>query len=251
MTVSGTGVAGDTITLYDGTTQIGTAVVGSTGTWSLTVNLAVGTHSLTATQTATAPSRLVSVATAPAMVTVFLLPSAPTLSAPGNSISTLTVSGTGVAGDTVSVYDGASNLIGTALVAANGTWSLGLTLALGQHTLSVSQTDPVSHVTSSRSASMIVNVYAQPAPPTIASVSTPAATKKTSPVTVGGAGAAGDTITLYDGATAIGTATVASNGTWSMTVQLAVGAHTLSATQTLGVTSAFGNSAVVTVPAGH
>jgi hypothetical protein len=51
MTVKGTGDAGDTIRLYDGTTLVGTATVGADGTWSVTVNLAVGSHTLTATQT--------------------------------------------------------------------------------------------------------------------------------------------------------------------------------------------------------
>jgi hypothetical protein len=48
--VSGTGVAGDTVTLYDGATAVGTATVASTGKWTVTVQLASGTHTLTATQ---------------------------------------------------------------------------------------------------------------------------------------------------------------------------------------------------------
>jgi hypothetical protein len=64
------------------------------------------------------------------------------------------------------------------------------------------------------------------------------------------AGAAGDTITLYDGSSSIGTATVASNGTWSLKVKLASGSHTLTATQTLtaGVTSSASAAWAVTVP---
>jgi hypothetical protein len=49
--------------------------------------------------------------------------------------------------------------------------------------------------------------------------------------TVGGKGVTGDTVTLFDRATAIGTAKVAAGGTWSITPAgpLGVGAHSLSA----------------------
>ena len=49
-TVSGTGVAGDTVTIYDGATPIASAVVSRYGTWSATVHLAPG-HALSTTQT--------------------------------------------------------------------------------------------------------------------------------------------------------------------------------------------------------
>jgi hypothetical protein len=61
---------------------------------------------------------------------------------------------------------------------------------------------------------------------------------------------AGETITLYDGSTQVGTATVATNGTWTLTVKLAAGTHTMTATQTLtaGVTSAAEAPVTVVVP---
>ena len=49
--MTGTGVAGDTVTVYDGTTAIASAVVGRNGTWSTTVHLAPGAHTLSTTQT--------------------------------------------------------------------------------------------------------------------------------------------------------------------------------------------------------
>jgi VCBS repeat-containing protein len=69
-------------------------------------------------------------------------------------------------------------------------------------------------------------------------------------VTVHGTGVAGETITVYDGSTAVGTATVASNGTWTLSARLASGSHTLTATQTLtaGVTSNASAGFIVTVP---
>ena len=100
-------------------------------------------------------------------------------------------------------------------------------------------------------ALLLATGYADP--PRITSVSPPAATSTTTPVTVSGTGDAGDFVTLYDGSTAIGTATVRADGTWSLTVSLAVGTHTLSATQTVheiphaGLTSSPSCSVKVTV----
>jgi hypothetical protein len=49
--VSGTGVAGDTVTAYDGSTPVASALVGRNGAWSVSVRLAPGTHTLSTTQT--------------------------------------------------------------------------------------------------------------------------------------------------------------------------------------------------------
>ena len=67
---------------------------------------------------------------------------------------------------------------------------------------------------------------------------------------VGGTGTAGETITVYDGSTAIGTTTVAANGTWTLSPRLASGSHSLTATQTLvaGITSNASAAFAVTVP---
>ena len=250
VTVAGTGVAGETITLYDGSTAIGTATVAANGTWSLKVNLAVGVHTLTATQTLTAG--VTSNLSAAASVTVYPPPPvAPTINAPAPATisSSVTLSGTGVAGDLVTLYDGAL-AVGTVTVGSNGSWSLTVSLALGAHTLSATQTDPVWGFTSVLSSSVAVTVYAQPAPPVISSTSVGTVSHGSASVTVNGTGTAGETITLYDGSTVVGTATVAANGTWSLRVTMSSGSHTLTATQTLtaGVTSAASAAWVVTVP---
>ena len=251
VTVKGTGVAGETIRLYDGSTQVGTATVASNGTWQLTVSLGVGVHSLTATQTLIAavtsdPSAAWSVTVLPPN------PPAPTISAPAPATisPSQTLSGTGVAGDTVMLYDG-STAIGTTTVAADGSWSVAVTLSLGGHLLSATQTDTIWNLTSVLSASFSVTVYTQPAPPVVSSASVGSVSHGSATVTVGGSGTAGETITLYDGSTVIGTATVASNGTWSLSVRLGSGSHSLTATQTLtaGVTSLASAAFAVTVPA--
>ena len=250
VTVKGTGISGETITLYDGSTQVGTATVASNGTWQITVSLGVGVHSLTATQTLIAA--VTSDPSAAASVTVLPPnPAAPTVSAPASAtMSTAqTLSGTGVAGDQITLYDGAT-AIGTTIVASNGTWSLGVTLAIGAHTLSATQTDTNWNLTSVFSSTVSVTVYAQPSPPAITSASVGSVSHSSATVVVGGTGTAGETITVYDGSTVIGTATVAGNGSWTLSVHLASGSHSLTATQTLvaGVTSNASAAFAVTVP---
>jgi hypothetical protein len=50
-TISGTSLAGATITIYEGTTQIGTTTADSNGNWSVSPSLSSGSHTITATQT--------------------------------------------------------------------------------------------------------------------------------------------------------------------------------------------------------
>ena len=50
VTLTGTSVAGQTITIYDGSSSIKTVTVGSGGTWTASVSLGIGSHVLTATQ---------------------------------------------------------------------------------------------------------------------------------------------------------------------------------------------------------
>ena len=72
--------------------------------------------------------------------------------------------------------------------------------------LTATQTDTTWNLVSVKSSSVTVTVYAQPAAPVITFVSTPAQTKTTTQVTVKGTGISGETITLYDGSTQVGTA---------------------------------------------
>jgi hypothetical protein len=55
VTIRGTGEAGNTLTLFDGSVAIGTATVAADGTWSVTVILSRGTHRLTARQSVNIP----------------------------------------------------------------------------------------------------------------------------------------------------------------------------------------------------
>ena len=254
--VSGTGDAGDTITIYDnGSTAVGTGTVAADGTWSVTIFLPVGfSQDITATQTVNQLPEvgLTSDQSYDVDVTVYPNPPAITFTSipgPTTSSTPVTVSGTGDAGDSITLYDG-SHAIGSVTIAANGAWSLSVSLSVGKHTLTATQTFPSTHVspslTSDGSASATVTVYAPPPAP---SVSVPVGSLV--PLTITGSGVAGDTVTVYEGSTVVGTALVAANGSWSLIVtNPSLGKHTYFAKQTDPVSTFTGNAssnAVVTI----
>src|SRR6202022_3663735 len=91
-----------------------------------------GVHTLTATQTQNS-----SPASAASAAAVTLTPPAPTLGAPASVVGLrVPVSGTGLSGSTVNIFDGSTSL-GTAFpVDGSGNWSGAITLgSYGVHTL--------------------------------------------------------------------------------------------------------------------
>jgi hypothetical protein len=240
-------MTGATVKVYDGSRLLGTATV-TGGTWSLAVALAPGAHSLTATQTV---STYTSVASSSVPVTVYAQTGAPTsVSAPTNVASgvAFTVSGSGAAGDTVTVCEGST--CQTTTVAGNGKWSLSFTVTgTGPHALTATQLNPASGF-SSTAVGVTVTAYTQPGAPGISGATVGSVSRGTATVTFTGTGAAGETITLYDGGSAVGTVTVGTGGGWTLAVRLGSGTHSMTATQTLvaGVTSNPSAGLNVTVP---
>jgi hypothetical protein len=224
-TLTGTGAAGDTVYLYDGSSLIARFRITATdGSWTLTLTLSPGTHALSATEVDPV-STLVSDPSSTLTINAIAVPAAPTLSVSAISTSPVTVSGTCVAGDTVTLYDGSTVVASVGCV--GGTWSWTGPLALGRHTLSATQSEPVLGLTSSASRSATVTVFNPTPAPTI---SAPANAPTT--FTVGGTGVTGDTVYLYDGSALLAQFKItASNGTWSRTLTLAAGTHALSATE--------------------
>ena len=148
--ISGTGVAGDLITLKDAAgTTICTATVSATSTWSCTPTspLAPGTYDFTATQKDPVTG-LTSPATPVAKVTVdTVAPSAPIVTSPITGTTTTNplpvFVGTGEAGAKITIKDEAGNTVCTTIVTATGTWTCPFTVPQteGKHTYLVFQTD--------------------------------------------------------------------------------------------------------------
>ncbi|MFK0093131.1 BapA/Bap/LapF family large adhesin [Pseudomonas sp. NPDC090592] len=208
LTLTGLGEAGASVTVRgpDGTI-IGTGLVAANGSFTLTLTSAqLNAQHLSVTQTDAANNTSTAVAvTAPD----FTPPAAPTalvLSGTG-----LQLSGNAEAGSTVTVRDASGNVLGTTVASNNGTFQITLgTAQTNGQTLQVTATDAAGNVS--------------PAAPYTAADTTPPAAVSNLAVSADGAtltghGEAAATVTVRapDG-TVLGTATVAADGSFSVTL---------------------------------
>jgi hypothetical protein len=232
-TVGGSGAAGDTVTVWNGTTSLCTAVVDGTGSWScMTSTLPAGQLTLTATQAdqtddPSLPSNSVTInVPATATVALALLPAAPT---PHQAV-TLTATTTNVPDATVVTFADDGTSIGTGQV-ASGTATLSLPggFGAGDHplTASVPATD-----TSLAATSPVVDLVVSKTASTIALHLTHGIVAyghaETGQVFVGGADAGTATVTV--GSTHI-SVPINGSGTGSFTLpaNLTVGVHDVTA----------------------
>ncbi|MFY9995003.1 MAG: BapA/Bap/LapF family large adhesin [Leclercia sp.] len=258
---TGTSEPNATVQIFEGTTLLGTATANDSGAWSITLTtpLSNAQHSLTAVATDAAGNA--SDPSVPFTLTVDTLPPAvPVLLAVTDDVGTVvqltngqltndarpTLNGTAEAGSTVSIYDGAT-LLGTALVAANNSWTFTPTTALGNgpHTLTVTATDAVGNASGATSG-FTINVDATPpAAPVITSIVDDVGsvtgpvingnpTNDTRP-TLNGTAEANAVVRIYDGANLIGEVTAGPTGQWTLpqtTTALSDGVHNFTATAT-------------------
>jgi hypothetical protein len=259
--VSGTAEASSSITVYDGTTVVGTATAGTNGTWSVTTGaLATGSQVLTATATDAAGNTsahsqaLDPVIGSPAPTSPPPSGSPPSASPPsapklvsfsndsgvvGDHITndnTLTLSGTAAVNSTVTVFDGTTKL-GTATANSSGAWSY-TTPTLGDGSHSLTATDSTSGHASSASSPLAVTIDTHaPVVPTMA-VFSQGGTAVTGTTTADdlllkGTAEANSSVHVFDGAKQIGTAATNGSGLWSFdTGHLADGSHSFTSTAT-------------------
>jgi autotransporter passenger strand-loop-strand repeat protein len=253
-TLTGTADANSTIVLMNGTTQVGSGTADATGEWTITpTGLANGTYTLTVNETDVAGN---TASTTTSFTLDTAIPAAPaglTLApgsdsgTPGDNITNVTtpvITGTGVAGDTIALYDG-QTLVGSATVRADSIWSVTTsTLTAGTNSLTAKQTDVAGNV-SSASTALTLTIIPASDPPTAPTITTVSEITNGNTPLISGTGAAGDTVTLFDGSTNIGAGVVTAGGVWSITPStgLTENFSTITATQTdaAGNTSAASN----------
>lgn len=268
-TINGTGEPGTTITLYSGTTEIGTAVVSANGQWSITLETALpdGGHVLTATAV-DANNNLSGTSNTWSITVDTAAPGAPAITqviddVPGRTGAldtnettndTLpTLNGTGEPGSTVTIrLDGQD--IGTAVVNSGGAWTFTPTTPLvnGQHTFTVVASDAAGNA-SAPSAGFTFTVDTTPPPAAtidtvsdnVGPVQLPLNSGDTTDDTLPqlqGTAPDGTTITIYDGTTLLGTAVLDGSGGWSFTptTPLTDGPHSL----TVHATDEAGNTTI-------
>ncbi|MGK8542453.1 BapA/Bap/LapF family large adhesin [Enterobacter cloacae] len=242
-TLTGSGTAGDTISIYSNGTLLGTTVVGQTGNWSFTPSaLAEGNNVLTIRETdpagnQSAPSAGFTIvvdtsSTTPVIVNVTDdVGNTATTVVSGNTTNdaTPTLSGTAEANSVVTIFDG-NTQIGIVTADGTGAWSFTPETALveGSHSFTVLATDPQGNVSEVSAPWSVVIDLTAPTVPTLDTVSdnvpggatgnltSGQATNDNTP-TISGTGQAGSTIHILNNGTQIGTAIVDGAGSWSFT----------------------------------
>ncbi len=234
LTVSGSGEAGATVNVYSaGGALLGTGTVGSGGTFNfnltsaaqldgqqLTVRLVDGAGNVSAAGTLTAPD-----------TTPPIAPAAATVNGSGTVLT-----GTGVAGSTVTVRSATGVVLGTATVAANGSFSVALSAAqIDNQVLSVTQADPAGNVSTAITAT---------APDLTAPVAPNTLLVSADGLSVSGIGEAGSTVTIKSASGAVlGTTVVGGTGVFSVGLNAAqINGETLS----VSLTDIHGNVSVAT-----
>ncbi|MHA2899524.1 BapA/Bap/LapF family large adhesin [Enterobacter sp. H2G27] len=241
-TLSGTGTAGDTVTIYNNGVKIGDAVVDNTGSWSWTPStpLPGGTYDITLTVTNVDGTGNESAPSQPVTITIDTeapaTPAAPTVT---DSVTQITgpvpeggttndsrpvLSGTGTPNDVINITDtvnGISTVVGTVTVDSSGNWSWrpGSDIAEGSHAFTATATDEAGNISDPSSAITIVVDTVAPATPAISAVGgepNGGYITDTTP-TVGGTGVNGETVIVYNNGVELGRVVVA-NGEWSLTL---------------------------------
>ncbi|MGE6761436.1 Ig-like domain-containing protein [Corallococcus interemptor] len=238
-TFSGTGEAGNTVTVREGTTVLCTATVNASGNWSCvsSVQLADGAHTVTAQ--AADSSGNPSPTTSVGFNVDTTAPVAPVISKPAQNAQLNTTTpgftGTAEAGSTVTVREGATVLCTTTANAVTGAWSCTSSVALpaGSHTVTATAQDAVGNTgPASAGRTFVVDVTA-PVAPVVVSPANGSAVGSTTP-TFSGFAEAGSTVSVVVGGVTVCTATANASGAWSCvsTTTLPQGAQTASVTAT-------------------
>ena len=259
-TLSGTGEAGDIITIYDNSQPIGSVTVDSQGNWSFTPGapLPDGTHQFGVSQTDKAGNTS-PVTQGDTFYVYTTAPAAPAMNAVVDNVgsvtgaltdnqptddNTPTFSGTSQPGVTIQIYDH-GNVIGSVMADSEGTWSFTPQppLAEGSHEITVTATNPLGESDPTDAFTLIVDTFAPgtPAgfsvtdnvPDTVGPLQNGQTTNDTTP-TLAGTTEANAVIKVYDNNVLIGQTTADAQGNWSFTPSsgLSQGSHSLTVTAT-------------------
>ncbi|WP_423196816.1 hypothetical protein DFLDMN_000343 [Cupriavidus sp. H19C3] len=268
--ISGTGIAGYTITVYDGTQAIGTTTVAPDGSWSFQppAPLSDGSHDINVTQQGpdTLPSAPVPVVSVVVDTVAPATPAATVANAADGMTTnqpTPTIAGTGEPGDTVAVMFPGGEVQRTT-VAPDGTWSVTPQTALpeGPQSIVITEQDPAGNA-STMTLPVVIDA-AMPLTPAIVtvlddvsnvtgSVTNGGETNDARPTisgtidtTGGGLGGGvgvgnGVMVDIYDNGMKIGTVSADETGRWTFVpmTPLSDGLHsmTVTATDEVGNTS--------------
>lgn len=225
VTLSGSGTPGSTVrVLLDGA-EMGLADVDANGRWSLDVDLAEGSHTLSL-EALDAAGTVATTVDFPAFEVTAPMPALeiPTLNMLQDDLlaGPVTLTGTGTPGSRVGVViDG--ELAGMADIGADGTWSFETELDAGEHGLHVQAIDDAGEVAGeSEGVGLSLGELVLPAFDVAGYEFTPGV------VDFSGVGTPGSTVELVANGDVVGTAVVNSDGTWALPATLEAGSYDLS-----------------------
>jgi Ca2+-binding RTX toxin-like protein len=211
-------LTGSTITAFNGSTLVATLALGATpvhGAYAVVAHDATlgGTDVFLTNQPPAAPAALA----------LTLGADSGTKGDRITNIATPQITGTGVPGDTIQLFKGATPM-GSGIVRGGGNWFITTaTLAEGVNAITATQTDAFGNISAH---SVALNVTLD----TVAPVA-PAIDRLTASSLFGTA-EANAKVTAFDGLTQLGTAVANGTGRWSIPAALAAGTHALTAQAT-------------------
>lgn len=159
LSISGTSMKNATVRLFKGAEQLGTVMADGVGGWSYDhtgTTLVEGTHSLTASATASGSGIKVDTLS-PFVVTIDRTPPPAPVISPGagtTSNATPTLTGTAEPNSWVTLYDSnGTTVLGTGCADAGGTWSIiSSALSVGAHTITAKASDLAGNVSTASNA---------------------------------------------------------------------------------------------------
>lgn len=188
-TLSGTAVAGATITIFDGAVSIGTTTSDAAGDWTFTPSASIGIGVSSITATATTGSGTSSVSNAVVITVDTTAPLVPVITTEAGPTydNTPIFGGTSEDFAIITIRDGAS-LLGTASADASGIWSFTASaLADGPLSVTATATDGAGNISLASQPMEVTIDTVAPAPPSITTPVNGSTTADNSPEMAGGA----------------------------------------------------------------
>ncbi|WP_177222696.1 Ig-like domain-containing protein [Chitinophaga sp. YR627] len=229
--IKGTAEKNSTVTIYSGTTIVGTTTADNSGNYTFTFpTLTDGSYTIRVTATDAAGNT-----SAKSGTLVFTVdtqaPAVPTLTTAVNPTSnnTPTVTGKTDPNTSVTIYkDGTAVTTVTSNASGDYTYTFSPALADGTYALTATAKDAIGNVSNASTPLNLIVDATAPAAPVI--TTSKLITNINTPVITGTA-EANSTVTIYRGATAVGTVTATAGGTFTYTfATLADGTYAVSAT---------------------
>lgn len=245
---SGVGTPGTTIELVANGEVVGTAVVADDGTWAMPATLNAGDYDLSLRMLAAAGTLLAESEGSNATVAADFVP--PTFDLPAADLASgnVTLTGTGIPGSEIEIVIN-GEVVGTATVADDGTWSFPATLPAGDYELSLRTVDgsgtAVETVPFSFSLAGDDTALALPTLDAPADGSAVASGE----LSFSGTGTPGTEVEILGGDEVIGTAVVGDDGTWSFSYTPEAGDHSYAVRNAGATETAASSSVTVAAPA--